>query len=422
MEVVLVRQSNPDYQSRFTDWLTKEAVQHSTIPYLLDAFCCFLNSEGFEIFRCNLATDTIHPQMTGARHVWYDTVTDPGPINPAVVVDRRQYQLNGAMIDEVFFNSGSQENPQYKASPFYQVELLGELYEPIYEAGKTQKYPLFDDLAVDGCTGYFGIKLNSFAGMLQKMGMSTKCGSGLNPDQISALRWSTSLLTLHLNTVVESTIKNTLSRLYIGKDPGQRITNGMIELGNVVSLEAVIWFSDLRNFTSSSETLGPEELIHSLNDYLGAIVPSIHDNGGEVLKFIGDAVLAIFPISNFNTPPAATESALKAFDTAEMKLRIINLNRESENKVPFQHGVGLHYGTAKYGNIGHAQRLDFTVIGREINYASRLEALTKKFSRSLLCSNAFAANCEIKMLSVGSAEVKGIKQPVEVFVPQTHPE
>jgi hypothetical protein len=128
MEVVLVRQSNPDYQSRFTDWLTKEAVQHSTIPYLLDAFCCFLNSEGFEIFRCNLATDTIHPQMTGARHVWYDTVTDPGPINPAVVVDRRQYQLNGAMIDEVFFNSGSQENPQYTASPFYHVDLLGELY------------------------------------------------------------------------------------------------------------------------------------------------------------------------------------------------------------------------------------------------------------------------------------------------------
>ena len=414
----MARISQPEYQDRFVDWLTSEAVRHSTIPYLMDAFCRFLNSEGFKVYRCNLAADTVHPQMAGTRHVWFNKTAEPGPINPAVVVERRQYHIDDAMIDEVFFKAGSTKNPQYKASPFYQVELLGELYEPINGPGEEQKFPLFHDLAEDGCTGYFGYKLNSFAGMLQTIGMSTKCEGGFEQDQIDALRWSISLLTLHINTVVECTIKNTLSRLYIGQDPGKRITDGMIELGNVVSMDAIIWFSDLRGFTSTSETLGSEELIHSLNEYFSALVPAIHDHGGEVLKFIGDAVLAIFPVSHFADPREAAQSALNAFVAAQARLKEINTSRVEAGKAAFEHGVGLHYGTAKYGNIGHAQRLDFTVIGREINFASRLEGLTKQFGQPLLCSEPFAANCDIAMTAAGSAEVKGIKQPVEVLVPQ----
>lgn len=408
-----------NFRQSFSNWLTTEGSDTSSIPLLIDSFCRFLTANGYAVHRCNLATDTIHPQMTGMRHVWYSEKTDPGSINPAVLVDRQQYQIGKAFIDEVFFNAGSQENPQYKASPFFVVEQKGELYERIKPIGQPQLFPVFEDLAQEGCTAYFGMLLKSFAGMRQKIGLASKCAGGLNKQQIDDLRWGISLMTLHVNTLIENSIKNTLARVYLGRDPGRRVSEGMISLGKVISLESAIWFSDLRDFTEISAELDAEELVQTLNQYFGNILGPIYAHKGEVLKLIGDAVLAIFPTSNFASPGDSCNAALQAAYAAEQNLSILNVEREAASLPALNHGIALHYGEARYGNIGTAERLDFTLIGHEVNIASRLEGLTKEVGKPLLCSQPFAETANVKMQDIGKFQLKGIAQPVRVFTPGT---
>ena len=409
------------YRDAFADWLTQVGAKATSLPELIDGFCRFLNAHGYRIRRCNLATDTVHPQMTGMRHVWFDRAADPGPINPAVVVARRQYNLGPALIDEVFFNAGSQQNPQYLASPFYKVEQQGELYDTVRRAGSEQPFPVFRDLAEIGCTAYFGLKLDSFAGMLQKIGLATARRGGLSEAQRDDLRWSLLLLTLHINTLVEFSIKNTLARAYIGRDPGRRVCEGMIALGRLVTLDAAIWFSDLRGFTVISEKLSPEQLIESLNSYFAAVVEPIYEHGGEVLKYIGDAILAIFPVADLGSPAAACRAALASAQAADANLLQVNAERCEKSMLRLEHGVGLHFGPVRYGNIGSSERLDFTVIGREVNVASRIESMTKALGEPLLCSDDFRDAAGVDLRRVGEFPLKGVSATMPLHAPGHRP-
>ena len=403
------------YRESFTDWLVTDGSGQPSLPTLVDSFCRFLNAHGFAIKRCNLASETVHPLMTSTRHVWFDQATDAGAINPAVIVHRRQYAIGDALIDEVFFNAGSEESPQYVASPFYQVARRGELYAPIGPAGAEQPFPVFHDLAAIGCTAYFGLKLESFAHMLQKIGLASTRPGGLEPERIDDLRWSLKLLTLHVNTLIEYSIKNTLSRVYVGQDPGRRVCDGMVGLGAVVSMEAAIWFSDLRGFTTMSEGMTAEQLVEALNAYFDVVVGAIYAEGGEVLKYIGDAVLAIFPVQNYPSADKACEAALAAASASSVRLQALNADRASRGEPPFRHGIGLHLGKAQYGNIGSRERLDFTVIGREVNIASRIEGMCKKLNEPVLASGAFAERSAAAMRPLGEFPLSGVEAEVPLF-------
>lgn len=403
------------FRERYSAWLAGPCIDIDSLPALIDAFCQFLNREDYAIHRCSLPTETVHPQMTGMRHVWYREAVEITPVNPAVLVERRQYRIGEALIDEIFFNSFSQQSPQYKASPFYRIEQEGELYEIIAPSGSPQAYPLFDDLANEGCTAYFGMVLKSFAGMLQKVSLATTRPGGFEPRQVDDLRWALSLLTLHINTLVEASIKNTLARVYLGRDPGERVSKGMIAAGNLISLRGAIWFSDLRGFTETSGRLSPEELIALLNEYFGTVVSPIYAAGGEVLKYIGDAVLAVFPEANFASGAEACRAALTAVAEAVERLAALNARRGADAGPPVAHGIGLHYGDTLYGNIGVIERLDFTVIGREVNVASRIEEMTKQLDHSPICSAAFAERAGVPAASLGSFALRGVPEPVELF-------
>ena len=398
------------------DWASGEAAGCKSVPLLLDSYCRFLNSQNFGIRRCNLATETVHPLMHNTRHVWFDRATDPGPINPAVVVERQQYELGASMIDEVYFNSGSQRNPQFLASPFFVVEEKGELHEAILPAGEPQPFPVFDDLAALGCTDYFGSVLNNFSGMLQKIGLATDRSGGFGESGADELRDSLRFLTLLLNTVVESNTKKTLARVYVGQDPGRRVCEGMIHRGEVVSIEAAIWFSDLRDFTATGEGLTAEQLIERLNNYFEIIAGSIHAAGGEVLKYIGDAVLAIFPVEEGRGRSAACAAAIAALRDAERRLCELNRRTADLGEPEFAHGVGLHVGTTSYGNIGGRERLDFTVIGRAVNIASRIEGQCRPMGASALCSAEFLELAELPARPLGRFDLKGVSGQVELHM------
>jgi adenylate cyclase len=321
------------------------------------------------------------------------------------------------LIDEVFFNAGSQQSPQYLSSPFHAVEQLGELYATIRPAGEDQPFPVFADLAAAGCTSYYGKRLKGFAGMLQKIGIATRVPGGLRANEVGSLRWAVSLLTLHLNTLIEYSVKNTLARVYIGQDSGARVCSGMISIGQVISLEGAIWFSDLRGFTEASERLSPEELIRTLNDYMGVVVDAIYANGGEVLKYIGDAVMAVFPTRQLGGPTPACRAALAAAEAVEAGLADLNATRRARSDPPLKQGVGLHYGETRYGNIGTLDRLDFTVIGQAVNVASRIEGINKELDRSPLCSAVFAEAAGVEMERLGSFPLRGVTGETMLYTP-----
>lgn len=396
------------------DWAADEGSACKSIPLLLDSYCRFLCRHGFAIRRCNMATETVHPLMHNSRHVWFDRATDPGPINPDVIVARRQYAFGESLIDEVFFNSGSPRNPQFLASPFFVIEAEGELHAEIRPAGEEQRFPVFDDLATLGCCDYYGAKLQNFSGMLQKIGLATDRQGGFDEESIGDLRESLRVLTWLLNTVVEYDAKSTLARAYLGKDPGQRACSGMIHRGEIVSIEAAVWFSDLRNFTASGEELPPEKLVERLNGYFEIVVDAVEAAGGEVLKYIGDAVLAIFPVSGDRDAKQACRDAVRALKDTTSRLDKLNAKAKQQQLPELVHGVGLHVGTASYGNIGGRERLDFTVIGRTINIASRIESQCRPLGASALCSREFAELAGIASRPLGSFALKGVAGEVEL--------
>ena len=405
------------FSDRLLEWATFDAARTPSIPRLIGSFCDFLNRDGFAIRRCNLLTETVHPLMANSRHVWFDRATDPGPINPAVVVERKRHDLrDGQMIDEIFFNVAGSTNPQYLASPFHQVDRHGEFRAKIRPAGDPQLFPLFDDLAALGCTGYYADRLHSFAGLSQKLGLATDRPEAFDEPLLVALRASIRAMTLHLNTLVEFDTKRTLARVYLGDDPGRRICAGMIHVGEVVSLDAAIWFSDLRGFTASSHGFSPERLIERLNDYFAAVAGAIYAEGGEILKYIGDAVLAVFPVGDGGEHRACS-AALAALASAEARLIDLNYRCSEAGEPGFAHGVGLHVGTVSYGNIGSRDRLDFTVIGPAVNLASRIEAMCKELDEPVLWSRPFAEAAKGADRRLGDFKLKGIDEPVALFSP-----
>lgn len=403
-----------EFREDMLNWATDEAATCKSIPLLLDSFCRFLRRRDFAIRRCNMTTATIHPLMHNTRHVWFDRATDPGPINPDVVVERNQYAFGDSLIDEVYFNSGALRNPQFLASPFFVIEQEGELHEKIRSAGEVQRFPVFDDLAALGCRDYFGVALRNYSGLSQAIGLATDRPAGFDDEAVSELKESLRMLSLLLNTVIESDIKNTLATVYLGQDPGRRVCAGMIHRGEVVSMEAAVWFSDLRDFTASGEELPPEKLVERLNEYFEIIVGAIHKAGGEVLKYIGDAVLAIFPVSSELGAQAACLSAVRALYDATEQLKSLNERAVALGEPELAHGVGLHVGTTSYGNIGSRERLDFTVIGRTVNIASRIESQCRPLGAVALCSREFIDLAGVSARSIGSFSLKGVAGPVEL--------
>jgi len=191
------------------------------------------------------------------------------------------------------------------------------------------------------------------------------------------------------------------------------VLNGAIRRGEGEELRAVLWFSDLRDFTGLNERLPPAEVLELLNNYFQLVGDALSSHGGEILKFIGDGMLAIFPLSH----PAACANLLRAVSEARQAMVALNERHGETGRAPLDYGIGIHVGDVMYGNIGSRARLDFTVIGPAVNMASRLETLTKQLGRKVLLSRAFAdfVKDDVDLERVGEHPVRGFNDPIELF-------
>jgi adenylate cyclase len=192
--------------------------------------------------------------------------------------------------------------------------------------------------------------------------------------------------------------------------------DGLVKRGDGEDIHAVIWFSDLRDSTSLAESLARADYLETVNQYFDCVAGAVIDNGGEVLKFIGDAVLAIFPIEEPEKPnPEACARALEAVREAERRMRHVNREREAQGRPALAFGTGLHRGDITYGNIGTEHRLDFTVIGSAVNEASRIEGLCKSVGHSTVVSARFAESCAGQLVSLGEHALRGVRDRQELF-------
>jgi adenylate cyclase len=223
------------------------------------------------------------------------------------------------------------------------------------------------------------------------------------------------VLSLVLDIKETSRMAGMLLEVYLGRNAGRRVLEGRVKRGDVDSIAAALWYCDLRGFTEISEALSPPDVVHLLNDYFDTMSSPVHRHGGEVLKFIGDGILAIFPIKDDLDRDRACVTALRAAQESLQALKGLNERRRTESKQPLEVGIALHIGSVMYGNVGAADRLDFTVTGPAVNLVSRIESLCRDLGYPLLTSARFASPCGSTLQSIGLHRLRGVAAPQEIF-------
>ncbi len=380
--------------ARLADWVVRKGIHRGTTPSLVEGFARRLIEAGIPLWRMNYMVQVIHPLNRIAFWVW--------------------------RVDEEMFSmrpTRSQTSDQrFGSSPFKVVFDTGEtLRRRLTGDDVVVDFPVLQDLIEDGATYYFVVPVRFSDGQINGLAFATKTEGGFSDQHCDILVRAARILGEPLETMQMRDLATTLLETYVGQHAGQRVLDGAITRGSGESIRAAIWYCDLRNFTPLSESLPMDLLISVLNDYFEAVGTAIEERGGEILKFVGDAILAIWPLESGTDAADICATAIAARHAARANVAALNDRRTGEGKPPLDFGVTLHVGDVIYGNIGAPDRLDFTVIGPAVNLVTRMEDLTKKLGRPLLASQAFAESCGMPMENLGAFTFKGIEQPQTVF-------
>lgn len=218
---------------------------------------------------------------------------------------------------------------------------------------------------------------------------------------------------------IQSRITENILSAYLGPGAGGRVLNGQIKRGDGDTIHAVIWYSDMRDSTRLADSMSGEAFLDALNQYFESTAGAVLQNGGEVLRFIGDAVLAIFPIRGENGAEKACRLAMKAAAAARENLFQANQKRVANGEERLDFGLGLHIGQVLFGNIGVPERVEFSVVGPAANEVARLESLTKSLKREILVSESFARYLKLDWINQGRHPLRGVGQQVSVYAPPT---
>lgn len=404
-----------DATKRLNSWLVGEAPRAAGVPGLIVGLVKLLNSLDFKIIRSSLMIRTLHPEIESIRFGWISDHVEMPPLGRPFFLKQRHSVVDGETIEEISFSHGAfARSAPYQISPYKKLDLGGsEVHAPVRPGAN--EYPILADIEAAGGTDYFLYALPKLGEFSHRLSLATKMPGGFSQEHLALLRETAPALAAALEIQVNRLITENLLAVYLGLLPAQKVLAGKIKPGDVDAISSAIWFSDLRGYTDMSQTVDSTTLVDWLNQYFETISEPIIENGGEILKYMGDAVLAIFPVENGDAKRAAAQ-ALAAAQAANAALKIFNDKRTAESLTAMRHGIALHIGDVQYGNIGANRRLDFTVIGPAVNKASRIEGLCKQTGHTLLFSSDFAAHVA-HASEVGEFSLKGIEKPERVFAP-----
>ena len=390
-------------------WLVNEGLRGVTQPALLQGFCERLVAAGIPLQRAHARQRALHPVFGGVGFVWH---RDGG----------------GATRED--YTHVSDPHDQWFISPFHYMIQNGEsqLRERLTEGSEPSRFPVLEEFRAQGATDYFASAM-SFG--QASIGPSTDpddtpesmistwtsdAPKGFSDSDIGTIMGLLPVLGLALTSASRYRTAHDLLAVYLGRDAGERVLSGDIQRGSLDTIRAVIWYFDLQGFTKLAETTPGDQMIAMLNDYFGATVAAVEAYGGDVLKFMGDGLLAIFKFTDDDS--ACCSRAIAAADELLGTMAAINDRRSAENLVLTNFSLALHLGELMYGNIGAEDRLDFTVIGPAVNMAARIQAMCRPLEQDLIISSAMARSAEReskRIVSIGRYVLRGIPEPQELF-------
>jgi len=390
---------------RLMNWLVKQGLTGLPENDLIRGFCEHCRAEGLDISRASVFIDTLHPIFEGRGFRWNDTETNES--------DMFEYRST----------SEGEAAQNWRRSIFYHMleSSLDELKIDFADRASLD-FSLIDELAAKGHRHLVAF-VHRFgeAGTLGQMDCVysywvTRRADGFGEQGLAALRDFVPLLGLAIKSAAQVDIARTLGRVYLGRDASEQVLRGRMSRGVTERIKAVLWFSDLRGSTAISERIGPDEIIPFLNDYAQASIDAIHDAGGEVLKLIGDGVLAMFQHDNM---AVAKHAALRAERRFRHNMNSLNARRSAEGRPTTSAYVGLHVGEVFYGNIGSEDRLDFTVVGPAVNEVSRIASMCGSVDREFLTSSDFWSGLNATgrgyLVSTGRFALRGIGRAQELY-------
>jgi len=389
-------------------WAVREGLRGATAYELFDGYCQRLVIHGAPLWRAHTSMETLHPQWSGYGHTW-----------------RRD--LNAIAPEQ--YAHGSAEGADFLSSPLNQLvqrAYAGEqnpiMRRRIERGPEERDFPVLEEFFALGATDYIAL-VYAFGGGDRSQGtgivysFATDRPDGFSDDDLTLVQATLPALSLAMKSYATHVIASALLGTYLGEDAGRRVHSGAIMRGSVEKLRAAIWFADIRGFTAFSDAALGTVVIALLNDVFEILTAAVHSRGGQVLKFIGDGLLATFSFEEADRAETCRRALAGALE-AVRNIDALNAERAAAGAPPVKVDIALHIGEVLYGNVGATDRLDFTVIGPAINEVTRIEALCEPLGRSILVSSELASVAfggGLVLEPLGRHELRGVREPKEIF-------
>jgi len=384
------------------DWLLSDGWNIASPRELVGQLGGRMVDTEIPVYRIRVNIRTLHPQFVGTSYAWErgaEEVTETTPSH-AILQEER-----------------------YLRSPFAVIfQGAGGVRRKLDVADAVLDFPILEELRNEGATDYVAMPLVFSDGRINAITFASDRPGGFSTAELETTYGMLPVLSRLLEVHALRRTTRTILDTYLGKQAGERVLNGLIRRGDGDNIHAVIWFCDLRGSTPLADRMPREAYLALLNEFFAAMACAVVDHGGEVLRFLGDAVIGIFPIDARTDHPelcpehtGACARAVAAAQDAMKRMEDLNHVRHERNEPPLGYGIALHIGDVLYGNIGIPERLDFTVIGPAVNEAARLEGLCKTMHKPVLISAELARLLPDKLTSLGFHVLRGVREPHEIF-------
>jgi adenylate cyclase len=368
-------------------WLIEDGVRTRSTGAIWQRFCDRLFENGVPIARAATQIRTMHSVTAGVQRLW----------TPGHMVRQRNW---------VYSNDQS----SYQRSPVRTVHETKQWLRSKLTPDTAREYEIFQELLDDGMTDCVCIPVEFTNGTLNIISFATKHKNGFGDRDIVIMAALLATLRTVLELMTYHRMIEDVTRTYLGRAPGRRVLDGDIHRGEVTTMDAAILISDMRDFTMISDLADDRDTVRMLNAYYDSVIPAVEQAGGEVLKFMGDGVLAVFEDSEDAISfDQVCNTALRAARRALSGIERYNASHRASNST-MRAGIALHYGSVAHGNVGSGERLDFTVIGKDVNLASRIANKCKDLDNPLLMSAPFAERVRAPVHELGAFELRGVTE------------
>ena len=385
---------------KVADWLTHSSLAGDDLETMVRGFCERLAAAGMPIARVHLTFSMLHPLYDALGFTW---------------------ERGAGMRVEGFRQKAGQSSDRFTRSPYYHLltNKLDHLRRRIDYSGPSE-FPIFDDLKELGITDYMAFRHLFNAGKDQGMmgSWSTDAPTGFTEGMIAALLRVQNHLAVAAKMAVLNRLADNMLTTYLGNDAGKRVLSGNIRRGQGDTIRAALVMADMRGSTMLAEQEGREAYIDTLNQFFDAIAAPFNRRGGQILSFLGDGFIAVYPCDRHREPSEiACRAALGAAFKATARMSALNENRKRQGLSEIGYGIGLHVGNVMFGNVGLNDRLTFSAFGSAVNEVQRLQTLTKKYPQNVIASQDFATYCGGGWITLGREKLRGVKEKLTILHP-----